>query len=129
MAENKKDPMDILQETEDNAEQPLDDDLTVEIEGEIYEFKYTAKRVETIERALGISLMSALVNTAGRLSIEQFKILFVYGLKKVDGPYLHNMKYAEDAYFSLLEKTSYDYVGGMISLALQRDCPFFFREG
>lgn len=103
--------------------------LTVEIEGETYEFRFTPRRIEVIEKALGVSLMAALRDSMAMLSLEQFKVLFVYGLKKVEGPYLSNMKFAEDAFYELLESTSYQYVGGMIVKALERDCPFFFREG
>lgn len=101
----------------------------ININGQEYEFKFTLKRIELIENALGESLMSILVTRRGLVSLSQARTIFTYALKQIDGPYLNavNSKMTEEAFEKTIEETGYTPLVAMIMEAFERDCPFFFQ--
>ena len=99
-----------------------------DIIGKTYVLKYNLKRVELIENTVGMPMMSEIANNKGMLGVTVLKAYFAYGLKE-DGadsfvPPKTGMKMAE----GLIESEGYAKVNGAVMEALQRDCPFFFRE-
>ena len=99
----------------------------LEINGKIYEFKYTVGRIRMIEDTLGISLMETMVNSKGMLSISKICNFIAFGLKEkgkegyVD--FNEGMKIADE----LLEEKGYANITTTVIEAIQRDCPFFFQ--
>ena len=101
--------------------------MAIEIQGEMYDFKFTPLRVERIEKVMGKSMVNAFYQEGGMLPLADIKTIFVNGLKKEDGGYILP-KTGEDVFYRIMDEIGYAPLIGMIEEALERDCPFFFRE-
>lgn len=98
-----------------------------EINKKNYVLKYSIKRVELIENAVGMPVMADIASHKGMLGISTLKAYFAYGLKE-EGmdtfvPPKSGMEMAE----KMIESEGYAAVNGAVMEALERDCPFFFR--
>lgn len=102
---------------------------TIEVNGIRYELKYSLKRVEMIENATGVPMMTEMYQNKSMLSITSLKTYFAYGLKMEGAdsfmPTTRALEIAETA----IEIEGYSKVVGVVLEALQRDCSFFFQEG
>lgn len=101
----------------------------IEFDGKSYELKYSLKRIEMIEAATGTPIMAEINKHQAMLSLSALKIYFAYGLKEEGAdafvPPKEGMQKAE----ALIESEGYLAVCGSVLETLERDCPFFFREG
>lgn len=94
----------------------------IEIDGKNYELKYNLKRVEMIENATGTPVMAAM------LSLTALKTYFAYGLKEEGADAFVPTKTGLAMAEALIQNEGYLKVSGEVLEALERDCPFFFRE-
>lgn len=101
--------------------------MAIEIQGETYDFRFTPARVEKIEREMGKSLMSMLYQERLMPSLSDLRIIFINSLKKEEGGYIQP-KLGNDAFDRVIETEGYTPLIATIVEALDRDCPFFFRE-
>ena len=92
-----------------------------------YELKYNLKRVESIENATGVPLMSALTSSRGMMSLNQLKTCFCYGLKETGSEGFVPLTSGQKVFENALEGFGYAGLVSEVIEALQRDCPFFFR--
>ena len=100
----------------------------VEINGGEYELKYNLKRIEDLEAALqGKALMGLMMSGSGVLSINDLKIVFAYGLKKVGADAFVAPKTGKEYATMLIETEGYIKLTGLVLSVLQEDCPFFFQ--
>lgn len=93
--------------------------------GKQYHLRYSLKRIEQIETAMGKGLMAELAATKGMFSISDMKVACGYALKNEDENYVspaQGMQIIED----LIEEDYVKVFQEMVE-ALERDCPFFFR--
>ena len=97
-----------------------------EINSKKYELKYNMKRIELIENATGIPLMSAMHKNGGMLSIANLKIYIGYAIREVGADVLVDIKDGITLAEKLIENSDFVSVNGEVLDALQRDCPFFF---
>lgn len=100
---------------------------TFEYEGKEYELKFSGKKIEIIEQVTGKSIMTNMVNNNGLLSLSDLRTYFTNGLKEIDGSYAP-ASVANKIYDGLQETSSYTEIVTNIVEAVQRDCPFLFRE-
>ena len=101
--------------------------MGVQIQGREYDFKYTDRRIEIIERTTGKPLMANLIQNQGMLSIADMRVAFVQGLKEIDSGHYIPQKMGEEAFKETLETVGYVPLMTMIYEALERDCGFFFQ--
>lgn len=98
-----------------------------EVNGNRYELKYSLKRIELIENAVGMPTMAELNAHQGLFGITALKSYFAYGLKEEGAdafvPPKKGMEIAEE----LIETEGYMAVNGAVLESLERDCPFFFQ--
>lgn len=100
----------------------------IEFNGTNYELKYTLKRIEMIENSTGVPMMSDLVKNSGMLSVAHLRTYIAYALKEEGAEAFMKIGEATKIAEALMEKESYAVLAGAVLEALQRDCPFFFRE-
>lgn len=93
-----------------------------------YTLKYNIKRVELIENAVGEPMMAELRTHKGMLSLTALKIYFAYGLKEEDSDIFVKPKKGMEMAEELIENEGYVRVNLAVLEALERDCPFFFRD-
>lgn len=90
-----------------------------------FELKYSANRLELIEKATGQSVMGNLASNNAMLSLADTKTFFAYGLRNVEtGQYVapsQGAKYAEEQ----LEKGYTSMIEAIVE-AIERDCDFLF---
>ena len=96
------------------------------INGKQYELKYNMKRIELIENVTGVSLMSAMHQNGGMLSIANLKVYVAYALREVGADVLVDIKDGIKLAEKLMTESDFVTVSGEVLEALQRDCPFFF---
>lgn len=98
-----------------------------EINGNMYDLRYTIKRLEMIERVTGKGTMSCLVHDNGMLAISELKNYLGYSLINDKGNYIspqQGIEYAE----TLIQSEGYERVLTVVLEALQRDCSFLFPK-
>lgn len=100
--------------------------MAIEIQGEMYDFKFTPVRVEMIEQAIGKSIVGAFHQAQGMIQLTDLKIIFIKSLKKEDGGYIPT-SVGEKAFYTIIEEIGYAPMIVMIEEALERDCPFLFQ--
>lgn len=99
----------------------------LEINGNMYDLRYTIKRLEMIEKVTGKGTMSCLVQANGMLSIFELKNYLGYGLINDKGNYIspqQGIEYAE----ALIQSEGYERVITVVLESLQRDCSFLFPK-
>ena len=101
--------------------------MAIEIQGDTYDFRFTDRRIDIIEKATGKPIVANFIQNGGVVSLADLRVMFIQGLKQEDGPYIIQ-KTGEQAFKEVLEEYGYMALNGMIIEALERDCPFFFRE-
>ena len=99
-----------------------------EINGKSYVLKYNLKRVEMIENATGTPVMAEISKNNAMLSLTALKTYFAYGLKEEGADAFVPTKTGLTMAEALIQNEGYLKVGGEVLEALERDCPFFFRE-
>lgn len=98
-----------------------------EINGKTYVLKYNLKRIEIIENAVGMPVMSDMYKNNGMLSLNALKTYFAYGLKEEDADAFVAPKKGMEMAEALIENEGYLAVNGAVLECLERDCPFFFQ--
>lgn len=98
-----------------------------EINGKTYVLKYNLKRVEMIENATGVPMMSDLYSHRSMMSLTALKTYFAYGLKEEGSDAFVAPKKGMEMAEALIESEGYLAVNGAVLEALERDCPFFFQ--
>lgn len=98
-----------------------------EINGKNYVLKYNLKRVEMIENATGLPMMSDLYSHRSMMSLSSLKTYFAYGLKEEGADAFVAPKKGMEMAEALIESEGYMRVNGAVLEALERDCPFFFQ--
>lgn len=101
----------------------------IEINGKEYDLKFGLGRIEMIENATGVPVMSEIYKNNGMLSIANLKTYFAFALKETGSDHYEKFKVGQDVAQSLIEERGYMYVNATVVNALERDCPFFFQEG
>lgn len=99
------------------------------INGVEYDLKYNIGRMEQIEQITGKSTLLAIKNSGGMLSLSDLKVYFAYGLKESGSDIFYPIKKGMQTAQELIETKGYPFVCAAVLEALERDCPFFFREG
>lgn len=102
------------------------ENLTIELRDKTYELKYSLGRMERIEQAMKRPIAAAL-QAGGLLSIQDLKIALGMALKEEDANAYVPPQKGLDLAEQLLEKEGYAKATQIVLLAMQRDCPFFFR--
>ncbi|MFR1698798.1 MAG: hypothetical protein ACLSU9_11040 [Anaerovoracaceae bacterium] len=97
----------------------------IEYKDSKYELRYTIKRIEMIEAAIGKPLLSVIISNNGIVSISELKALYIHGLRKEDGSYAGE-KIANESFENVMNKMGYAALLEQIINTVQRDCPFFF---
>lgn len=99
----------------------------MQINDQEYELKYSLKRLSLIERVTGKSTMSIMVNSKGMFTVADLMTYFAYGLKESGSEVYVQNKKAMDIAEQVVEQ-SYIECMTYVAEALERDCPFLFRE-
>lgn len=97
--------------------------------GKNYVLKYNMKRIELIEGVTNMPTLADLQRTRGLLSLASLKTYVAYGIKEDGADTFLNPKKGMEIAESLIESNGYPDVCAIVLEALERDCPFFFREG
>lgn len=92
-----------------------------------YELKYSLKRVESIENAIGTPLMAAITSNRGMMSLNQLKNCFCYGLKEAGSDVFIPISSGQKIFEQALNEHGYAWIVSEVVDSLQRDCPFFFQ--
>ena len=100
----------------------------IEYDKKKYELKYNLKRVEMIENTTGMPTLAEMQKNRGILSITNLKTYFAFGLKEAGGDTFVKPKKGMEIAEALIQSEGYVTVNGVVLEALERDCPFFFRE-
>lgn len=100
-----------------------------EYEGKEYELKFNQKRIEMIEAVTDMPTMAALRKYQGMLSLQALKVYFGYTVKEVGSDTFLKPKQGMEMAEVLIESEGYTDVCGLVLESLERDCPFFFRQG
>lgn len=98
-----------------------------EINGKTYVLKYNLKRVEMIENATGVPMMSDLYSHKSMMGLTALKTYFAYGLKEEGADTFVAPKKGMEMAEAMIENEGYLAVNGAVLEALERDCPFFFQ--
>ena len=98
-----------------------------EINGKNYVLKYNLKRVEMIENATGVPMMSDLYSHRSMMGLTALKTYFAYGLKEEGADAFVAPKKGMEMAEAMIENEGYLAVNGAVLEALERDCPFFFQ--
>lgn len=98
-----------------------------EINGKNYVLKYNLKRVEMIENATGVPMMSDLYSHRSMMGLTALKTYFAYGLKEEGADTFVAPKKGMEMAEAMIENEGYLAVNGAVLEALERDCPFFFQ--
>ena len=97
--------------------------------GKNYGLKYNMKRIELIEGVTNMPTLADLQRTRGLLSLASLKAYVAYGIKEDGADAFLNPRKGMEIAESLIESNGYPDVCAIVLEALERDCPFFFREG
>ncbi len=100
----------------------------IEYDKKKYELKYNLKRVEMIENTTGMPTLAEMQKNRGILSITNLKTYFAFGLKEAGSDTFVKPKKGMEIAEALIQSEGYVAVNGVVLEALERDCPFFFRE-
>ncbi len=100
----------------------------IEYGGKNYELKYNQKRIEMIEAVTNMPTLADLKRTSGMLSLASLKAYIAYGIKEQGADAFLPPKKGMEIAASLIEENGYANVCGAVLEALERDCPFFFRD-
>ena len=99
----------------------------IQIDKKNYELRYSLKRLEMIETALGGSVMDILVKTNGALGLRHVQTFYAYGLYGEDDVYCPVQKGMDEAEKALTDpERGYQHMVMAVVTAIQRDCPFLF---
>ena len=98
-----------------------------EINGKNYVLKYNLKRVEMVENATGVPMMSDLYSHRSMMGLTALKTYFAYGLKEEGADTFVAPKKGMEMAEAMIENEGYLAVNGAVLEALERDCPFFFQ--
>lgn len=93
-----------------------------------YELKYNMKRVELIENSTGMPTMAELNKYSGMFGITSLKTYLAFALKEQGSDVFVKPKEGMEIAEALIEKEGYIAVNTAVLEAIERDCPFFFRE-
>lgn len=101
-----------------------------ELNGKMYDFKFSVARIDLIEQRCGNSLVSIVKSCGGALPVHFIKACFGLALKDTSNTdvfvaFGDGEKLAEQA----IEEIGYFKTSEIIAEALDRDVPFFFRAG
>ena len=99
----------------------------ININDEIYELKFNMSRIEMIESQTSMPTLAQLRQTEGFLGISDLKAYLQFGLKKKGDDVFVMPKPAREIAEQLIER-DYQEACYLVLEALQRDCPFFFRN-
>lgn len=99
-----------------------------EIDGKSYALKYNMDRVEMIENSIGMPTMAELYSHKGMLSLSALKAYLAHGLKEEGSDSFVPVKKGLEMAKNLIQNEGYTNTCGAVVEALERDCPFFFRE-
>ena len=98
----------------------------IEISGNQYELEVTEKALDSIEEALGGSLLHTLQSQRGMLSVKHLKVITSYALKNFEGgriPPIKGMEIAAD----WIREVGYTEVSKIVLEQIQKDLPFLFH--
>lgn len=93
-----------------------------------YVLKYNMQRIELIEAQTSMPTMAQINKTGGYFGLNDLKIYFKYALKEEGADVFVMPKKAEEIATDIIENTGYVNACGMVLEAIERDCPFFFRN-
>lgn len=99
-----------------------------EVNNETLDLRFDRHKVKNVEAAMGISLMSEIVNNRGMLSLNVLEGLFTVGLFSVSGNHNVTGKKAADIFDTLIEQIGYTPILEATVGKLEADMGFLFRS-
>lgn len=93
-----------------------------------YELKYNMQRIELIESQTSMPTMAQISKTGGYFGLNDLKIYIMYALKEKGSDVFVMPKKAEKIAADTIENGNYANACAMVLEAIERDCPFFFRN-